>query len=134
MDFWTNGKYFHNDKRKEAAVAALSVINPPESVEHFQEWQQHLRRDDQEAYLIGHETCSEPRRPGRAATHRRAGGQPAGRHLAPLGTAGRDHDALKHVVIHGLDAMVPLGDRRYPPAVTVQIVLEDLRHPKTPAE
>ena len=44
-------------------------------------------------------------------------------HWAPRGSY---HDALNHVVIHGLDAMVPLGDRRYPPAETLQIVLEDL--------
>ena len=44
-------------------------------------------------------------------------------HWAPRG---RYHDALNHVVIHGLDAMVPLGDRRYPPAETLQIVLDDL--------
>ena len=44
-------------------------------------------------------------------------------HWAPRGSY---HDALNHVVIHGLDAMVPLGDRRYPPAATVQIVLDDL--------
>lgn len=44
-------------------------------------------------------------------------------HLAPRGSY---HNALNHVVIHGLDAMVPLGDRRYPPAETLQIVLDDL--------
>lgn len=44
-------------------------------------------------------------------------------HWAPRGSY---HDALNHVVIHGLDAMVPLGDRRYPPAETLQIVLDDL--------
>lgn len=44
-------------------------------------------------------------------------------HWAPRGSY---HDALNHVVIHGLDAMVPLGDRRYPPAETLRIVLHDL--------
>lgn len=44
-------------------------------------------------------------------------------HWAPRGSY---HDALNHVLIHGLDAMVPLGDRRYPPAATLQIVLDDL--------
>ncbi len=44
-------------------------------------------------------------------------------HWAPRGSY---HDALNHVVIHGLDAMVPLGYRRYPPAETLQIVLDDL--------
>jgi uncharacterized protein (TIGR03083 family) len=44
-------------------------------------------------------------------------------HWAPRGSY---HDALNHVVIHGLDVMVPLGDRRYPPAETLQIVLDDL--------
>ena len=44
-------------------------------------------------------------------------------HWAPRGS---HRNALNHVVIHGLDAMVPLGDRRYPPAETLQIVLDDL--------
>lgn len=44
-------------------------------------------------------------------------------HWAPRGSY---HDSLNHVVIHGLDAMVPLGDRRYPPAEMLQIVLDDL--------
>ena len=44
-------------------------------------------------------------------------------HWAPRGSY---HVALNHVVIHGLDVMVPLGDRRYPPAETLQIVLDDL--------
>lgn len=44
-------------------------------------------------------------------------------HWAPRGSY---RNALNHVVIHGLDAMVPLGDRRYPPAETLQIVLDHL--------
>lgn len=44
-------------------------------------------------------------------------------HWAPQGSY---HNALNHVVIHGLDAMVPLADRRCPPAETLRIVLEDL--------
>ncbi len=44
-------------------------------------------------------------------------------HWAPRGSY---HDALNHVVIHGLDAMVPLRGRRYPPAETLQIVLDAL--------
>lgn len=34
-------------------------INPADSTVRFQEWLQHLRRDDQEAYLIRHQTCGE---------------------------------------------------------------------------
>lgn len=45
-------------------------------------------------------------------------------HWAPPG--GGYHGALNHVVIHGLDATVPLGVRRRPVDETMRIVLEDL--------
>lgn len=34
-------------------------INPADSAERFEEWLSHLGRDDQEAYLIRHESCGE---------------------------------------------------------------------------
>ena len=34
-------------------------INPPDSAERFEEWLDRLRRDDQEAYLIRHDSCGE---------------------------------------------------------------------------
>lgn len=34
-------------------------VNPADSAERFGEWLEHLRRDDQEAYLIRHESCGE---------------------------------------------------------------------------
>lgn len=34
-------------------------INPADSAHRFQEWLEHLQRDDQEAYLVRHSTCSE---------------------------------------------------------------------------
>jgi uncharacterized protein (TIGR03083 family) len=34
--------------------------------------------------------------------------------------------ALNHVVIHGLDVTVPLGDNRHPPTGTLRAVLDDL--------
>jgi hypothetical protein len=37
----------------------LPWINPADSAHQFQEWLEHLRRDDQEAYLVRHSTCSE---------------------------------------------------------------------------
>lgn len=36
------------------------------------------------------------------------------------------HGALNHVVIHGLDITVPLGERRLAPDATIQVVLDDL--------
>jgi uncharacterized protein (TIGR03083 family) len=39
---------------------------------------------------------------------------------------GGSHSALNHVVVHGLDVTVPLGDRRRPPDATLKTVLEDL--------
>jgi uncharacterized protein (TIGR03083 family) len=36
------------------------------------------------------------------------------------------HGALNHVVIHGLDATVPLGAKRHPPDDVMRIVLDDL--------
>lgn len=43
---------------------------------------------------------------------------------APPG--GGYHGALNHVVIHGLDATVPLGVERRSPSETIRIVLDDL--------
>ena len=34
-------------------------INPADSAERFEEWLGHLDRDDQEAYLIRHESCGQ---------------------------------------------------------------------------
>jgi uncharacterized protein (TIGR03083 family) len=45
-------------------------------------------------------------------------------HWAPPG--GGYHGALNHVVIHGLDATVPLGVQRRPVDETMRIVLDDL--------
>jgi uncharacterized protein (TIGR03083 family) len=39
---------------------------------------------------------------------------------------GGPHGALDHVVIHGLDITVPLGEPRRSPDATIQIVLDDL--------
>jgi uncharacterized protein (TIGR03083 family) len=39
---------------------------------------------------------------------------------------GGSRGALNHVVIHGLDATVPLGAKRRPPDKTMRIVLDDL--------
>src|SRR5207248_11148853 len=39
---------------------------------------------------------------------------------------GGSHGALSHVVIHGLDITVPLGERRRSPDATISIVLDDL--------
>jgi uncharacterized protein (TIGR03083 family) len=45
-------------------------------------------------------------------------------HWTPPG--GGYHGALNHVVIHGLDITVPLGEPRRSPDATLQIVLDDL--------
>jgi uncharacterized protein (TIGR03083 family) len=47
-------------------------------------------------------------------------------HWTPPG--GGYHGALNHVVIHGLDATVPLGFTRRVPDETIRAVLEDLTH------
>jgi uncharacterized protein (TIGR03083 family) len=39
---------------------------------------------------------------------------------------GGSHGALSHVVIHGLDITVPLGESRRSPDATIRIVLDDL--------
>jgi uncharacterized protein (TIGR03083 family) len=39
---------------------------------------------------------------------------------------GGAHGALNHVVIHGLDVTVPLGEPRRSPDATIQVVLDDL--------
>jgi uncharacterized protein (TIGR03083 family) len=46
------------------------------------------------------------------------------RHWTPPG--GGWHGALNHVVIHGLDATVPLGVPRRSPDATIRVVLDDL--------
>lgn len=45
-------------------------------------------------------------------------------HWTPPG--GGQHGALNHVVIHGLDATVPLGRPRRVPEKTIRVVLDDL--------
>lgn len=45
-------------------------------------------------------------------------------HWTPPG--GGYRGALNHVVIHGLDVTVPLGEPRQPPEATIRIVLDDL--------
>lgn len=46
------------------------------------------------------------------------------RHWTPPG--GGYHGALNHVVIHGLDATVPLGEPRRTPDDTIRVILDDL--------
>jgi uncharacterized protein (TIGR03083 family) len=65
----------------------------------------------------------------------RDGGLPTGELIASLRSdvmqrwtppGGGYHDALNHVVIHGLDVTVPLGAARRSPDETIRVVLDDL--------
>jgi uncharacterized protein (TIGR03083 family) len=47
-------------------------------------------------------------------------------HWTPPG--GGQHGALNHILIHGLDATVPLGLSRRAPGTSVQVILDDLTH------